>query len=522
MRMMRKMTALTLTLSLAVARAVAAQEQARPDLVVFIAVDQLRADYLERFKPQLTGGFKRLTEQGAWFTNAFQDHAVTETAVGHSTMLSGRFPRSNGIISNANGVSDPQTPLLNGGPGASPFRFRGSTLIDWLRSDDAASRALSVSVKDRAAILPMGRAKQNVFWFNNGAFTTSTYYGDTLPTWLRSFNARRIPQSYAGKAWTLLLDARDYPETDSVIVENAGRNVTFPHVVPGDSTRAAAGLANFPFMDQVLLQLALSGIDSLRLGKGGHSDLLSVSLSTTDYIGHAYGPESREIHDQLLRLDRTLGAFLDSLFTRFRPEQVVIALTGDHGVTPFPQLHVKNPGDAISADLRPAMAAVTPLLRARAIPDSAVSLESGMLILDHDLLHHDHALMDSIADTFARAARAVPGVARVDYVRQLAQGDTVKDAITRRWNQMIPRDIMIPVVVTLAPNLVWGSARSASHGSPYDADAQVPILLMGTPFKPGRYSEFARTVDIAPTLAAVLRVHATEPLDGKPLRQAIK
>ena len=182
----------------------------RPHLVVFLTVDQLRPDYLDRWASQLTGGLGRLSKRGSFFTNAFHDHAVTETAPGHSVTMSGRFPRSTGIVSNRAGVYDPQAPLLTSRDlPASPFRFRGSTLIDWIRARDTRARALSLSSKDRGAILPLGRAKQHVFWYASsiGEFTTSRYYADTLPNWIRAVNARRTPQRLAGQSWTLLLPA---------------------------------------------------------------------------------------------------------------------------------------------------------------------------------------------------------------------------------------------------------------------------------------------------------------------------
>ena len=182
-----------------------APPSATPTLIVFITVDQMRADYFERFSSQLTRGLGRLYRGGAVFTNGFQDHAITETAPGHSVTMSGRFPGHTGIVTNLTGVGDANAPLVGGGGvGASPYRFRGTTLIDWLVAKDPRSRALSVSRKDRGAILPMGRAKQSVFWYaSDGRFTTSTYYADTLPTWLQKFNDRKIPASYAGKLWTL-------------------------------------------------------------------------------------------------------------------------------------------------------------------------------------------------------------------------------------------------------------------------------------------------------------------------------
>src|SRR5690242_20394926 len=230
----------------------------RPTLVVFFTIDQMRSDYFSRFDKQLNGGLARLYHNGAFFENAYQDHAITETAPGHAATLSGRFPRSTGITTNTLGVQDDHAPLLSGaGPGASPFRFRGTTLIDWLRVADPRSRALSISRKDRGAILPLGRAHEEVYWFAPDRFTTSTYYHDTIPTWMTRFNARQLPQRYAGKQWALLLPEREYPEADSVPLENGGRNYTFPHRFPTDSGSAARVLPAYPMMDEVTLQAAL-------------------------------------------------------------------------------------------------------------------------------------------------------------------------------------------------------------------------------------------------------------------------
>ncbi|MEP6992751.1 MAG: alkaline phosphatase family protein, partial [bacterium] len=168
---------------------------ARPTLVVLITIDQFRADYLDRFGAQLTGGLARLSRNGARFTNAFHDHAITETAPGHATLLAGRFPRSTGIMMNRVGVEDDDSPLIAGGvgAGASPKRFAGTTLVDWLRASDPASRALSVSTKDRAAILPVGKSKSDVYWYSpDGRFTTSSYYRATLPDWVVAWNRREF------------------------------------------------------------------------------------------------------------------------------------------------------------------------------------------------------------------------------------------------------------------------------------------------------------------------------------------
>src|SRR2546427_11092362 len=220
---------------------------ARPKLVVVITVDQLRPDYLDRWKSQLTGGLGQLVSEGAVFTDGYQDHAVTETAPGHSTILSGLWPAHTGIICNLEGVQDSLAPLLGTtGPGASPRRFRGTTLVDWLKAADPNARALSVSRKDRGAILPIGQSKEQVYWYQSGLFTTSRYYADSLPSWVQAFNARRLPFKAANTVWSLLLPDSAYKEADNELWENGGTGVVFPHRLPLDSVQAAAAVAGRP------------------------------------------------------------------------------------------------------------------------------------------------------------------------------------------------------------------------------------------------------------------------------------
>src|SRR5437867_1044910 len=310
---------------------------ARPKLVLVITVDQLRPDYFTRWKTQLTGGLGQLMNEGAFFTDGYQDHAMTETAPGHSTILSGMWPAHTGIIRNSEGVQDSTAPLIGTtGPGASPRRVRGTELFDWLKAVDPTARALSVSRKDRGAILPIGQSKQQVYWYQSGLFTTSRYYADSLPAWVLAFNARRLPFKAANTVWTLLLPDRSYKEDDNAPWENLGSDVVFPHRLPADSTQAAAAVAGVPAMDSLTLLFALEGFEALRLGRRG-TDVLAVSLSTTDAVGHAFGPDSREIHDQVLRLDRYLSWFLKRVTDRVGRDNVIVVLTADHGVTSFPE-----------------------------------------------------------------------------------------------------------------------------------------------------------------------------------------
>ena len=497
----------------------------RPTLVVLFTIDQMRPDYLSRFDKHLTGGLARLYRSGAVFENAYQDHAITETAPGHSVTLSGRFPRGTGITTNSAGVQDDRTPLLmGGGPGASPFRFRGTTLIDWIRFADPRSRALSISRKDRGAILPLGRAHEEVYWYAPDRFTTSTYYHDTLPSWVARFNARRLPQRYAGQRWSLLLPEGSYPEPDSISLENQGKNFTFPHSFPSDSDAAARALPAFPMMDDVTLQAALAGVEALSLGRGTQTDLLAISLSTTDAVGHAFGPDSREIHDQILRLDRYLGTFFDSLFKIRDSTRIIVALTADHGIQPFPAIHAARTKGAVAryADIGPVYANFVAALHGRGVADSAVQFAEGMLFVDRAAFNRAHVNVDSALRSFADELRKVPGIGRVDFVRSLPQADTVHDAVARRWLHMLSPDLPVELVVSLEPFAYWAGTPIATHGTPNDEDAHVPLLFWGSAFRAGHYDEFSRVVDLAPTLARVVGVQPLERLDGHVLTRALR
>lgn len=501
----------------AVFRTLPGQAQ-RPNLVALITVDQLRPDYLVKWRSQLTGGLGRLLATGAVFEQAYQDHAITETAVGHAALLSGRHPARHGIIRNSEGVQDSTAPLLGaGGPGASPYRFRGTALLDWLKARDLRSRALSVSLKDRGAILPLGRAREQVYWYAGGALTTSTYYASELPEWVRVFNARNLPARAAGRRWDLLLPATAYAEPDSQAGENGGRDALFPHDLPADTSAAVLWFIATPFADEYLLAFALEGLERLGLGRGPAPDVLAVSLSTMDFIGHAFGPDSREIHDQVLRLDRALGAFLDSLYRLRDSSQVLVALTADHGVMPIvPEanrvsLHAfaRRMDSALASRLGPAAGG------------SWVELENGMVLLRRGALAARGVNVDSLVDAWVRLARRQPRVLRADTRRALAAADTARDAIARRWRHLLPPELPVEVVITVRPGYQWWTPLPATHGSPHDVDAHVPLILQGPGVRAGRYRKRVAVVDLAPTLAALLDVAPLEPVDGRVLREAL-
>ncbi len=489
-------------------------------LVVVITVDQMRGDYFARYAAQYTGGFARIASHAALFPRGVQDHANTETAPGHSTILSGREPTHTGIVSNDRGVPDPLAPLIDyPGAGASPARFIGTTLVDWLHSADSNSRVLSVSRKDRGAILPVGRAKGSVYWWADGAFTTSRYYADALPVWVKRFNERKSAEALAGTTWDLLLPASSYAEPDSMLFENAGVDITFPHQLPKSADAIRAGLTRFPWMDSVTIAFALDGARTLELGRRGSTDVLAVSLSTTDAVGHAFGPDSRELHDQLLRLDKWLGYFLDSLARLVPAERTVFVLTGDHGVVSYPEYTamVKHkPAGRVSIEGIARETAAS--LSDRFEMDFGFEFNgNGLMIADTAAMRARGLSVDSISNALAAKVRGGPGVMTVYTPRTLVAAPPA-DVNAMRGRHAIPQETLWLFCAVLKPGYVWSKGNlTAEHGTMSEESVNVPIAFWGAGVVPHLFAERARTVDIAPTLAAFLGVKPSEPLDGKAL-----
>ena len=491
-----------------------------PRLVVFIAVDQMRPDYFERFGPQLTGGLKRLHDGSAFFARGEQDHAITETAPGHATLLTGRSPGSVGIVTNEFGVPDSTTPLIGvPGPGASPARFRGTTLYDWMKAADPDTRVLSVSRKDRGAILPIGRAKVPAYWYSYGSFTTSTWYATALPEWLLKWNARNGVGKLAGSTWNLLLPDSAYAEPDSQPWERGGNSFLFPHRVSDDTARAILGeVLAMPWMDSLTIDLALEGAQQLKLGQRGKPDLLSVSLSTTDAMGHVYGPDSREMHDHILRLDHWLGWFMDSLETTVGKGRILYVLASDHGVTSYPEYAAARGrmGGRVRGD-SVAWAAVD-ALEARYHRQFFLEFNNGLLLGDTVAIHQAGANVDSLASELASKLARNTGVTRIYTPRTLAQASD-QDLDAMRWRRSISADFPWLAAASLSPGYLWTfSPAATTHGTTNADDVRVPILFMGPGIVPGKY-ERARTVDIAPTIAALLGIKPLEAVEGVALTE---
>ena len=492
-----------------------------PRLLVHLTIDQFRPDYLERWRGEFTGGLRRLLDEGVTYLQAEQDHASTETAPGHATLLSGRWPAHTGILSNNRGVPDPLAPLVEVTPGgyrvegASPRAFTGTTLYDWMRAVDPATRVLSVSYKDRGAILPVGRARVPVYWFADGKFTTSTWYADSLPTWLRAWNATDFVTRLAGRRWELVRPASEYPEVDNRPYEDGGREPTFPHVMPTDRQRGIRDIQYFPVFDSLTLDVALAGMEALGLGQREGTDLLAISLSITDKIGHRYGPGSLEMHDQVLHLDRALGWFLDSLEARIGADRLVVSLSADHGAQDFP-----TAGHGGRLRLTDLTAALNRAVWERWGIPALANEDRGLVFADVAALTARGVDVDSIRATLADSVRRIPGVREVYTPASLARrGDL--DAMM--WNRLIAAGTEWLLAVSLDEGWLWTDNEAITdHGTTNRLDVLVPIIIRAPGRTPRTIRRPVPVVDLAPTLAALLGVIPTEPIDGRPLAEVVE
>src|SRR5947207_5302644 len=340
------------------ASAPAGQRAKRPRLVLLIAVDQFRYDYLERFGDLfVANGLRRLVRDGASWVDTNYDHMPTFTSPGHSTIMTGAYPAETGIIDNewpdrltgkkVTSVSDNSVKLLGGNPNdaaASPRRLRTSTFGDELRlATNDRSKVIGMSVKDRSAILPAGCHANAAYWFSGGSMVSSTYYFQQLPVWVTTFNAARPADKYFGAKWERLLTESEYLKragTDSPPWENiggaAGDTNAFPHIITGGAgvpgREFYVALDYSPFTNDLLVSFAQQALVNEQLGQDDDTDILSVSFSANDYVGHRYGPYSQEVMDITLRVDRQIATLLDYVQTRVGLSNTIVVFTADHGV----------------------------------------------------------------------------------------------------------------------------------------------------------------------------------------------
>jgi predicted AlkP superfamily pyrophosphatase or phosphodiesterase len=515
-----------------------------PKLVVTILVDQLRYDYLDRFRDQFpAGGFKMFTEQGAFMTFAQYDYAPTVTGPGHASFLSGAPPSVHGIIQNdwfdkragkkINCVSDPSVEgvglvVKDGGVASangqrSPRNFVGSNFSDEMRLR-YQSKVVGVAIKDRGAILPAGKKPTGAYWFDSpsGNFITSTYYTKELPAWVAAFNARKLPESYIGQTWKRLLEPSRYHWPDQAAGEAnfpGEKTPTFDHVVRQSPTEGFENVVFTPFGNQLLTDFALAAIEGEKLGAGSQTDVLSISYSSTDLCGHRFGPYSQEIQDMILRLDRDLARLFAELDKKFGLKNVAMILTADHGVAPTADFAVEQGLDGVRTDMSPHFAELDKQLVAQ-FGEGKFFLTprptDNQFYFDYPALRERKVDSEQLA-VFLRDWAYETGEYQAAYTRtQLLEGRAPGMLGQRVINGFHAERSGDVVLIPKPFHLPNSYKNGTTHGSPYSYDAHIPIAFYGAAFKPGRYADEFYITDIAATLCSALHVTVPSGSIGKP------
>jgi len=519
----------------------------RPRLVVVLVVDQMRADYVTKFRPQWKAGLRRLVEQGAWFREAAYPYANTQTCVGHATISTGSYPRTHGIAANrwwdrelgktVTCTDDPQAEAISYGAPApeekhSPARLQLPTFADALREQTAArARVVTFSLKARSAIMLAGHGATSVVWHDDksGAWVTSSAYGKTPVAFVQDYVKAHPVESDFGKSWVRAMPEADYFFVDDGLGErpSAGWTSTFPHVLQGKSDKPDADFyalwERSPFADAYLARLAEAAVDRLGLGKGRSTDYLAISFSTLDLVGHAFGPNSHEVQDVLVRLDATLGEFFQHLDRAVGRNHYVVVLSADHGVVPIPEqtsamkldagrLKTADVVNGVNKTLAPLIGVEKPVAT---MLDSDLYFAPGV---SEKLAKNPEALRATID-----AILSFPGVARVFWSQELRDANAATDHIQRAAALSYVPGRSGDLFVVQKPYWLWGAAvpgLATNHGTSYDYDARVPLLLMGDAIRRGEYSQAASPADIAPTLGFLCGIRLAHS-EGRVLTEAL-
>lgn len=512
----------------------------KPKLVILISVDQMRADYLERFKGDFTGGLKRLIEQGTLFRNATLNYSPSETGPGHASISTGCYPGKTGIL--ANDWIDPATrkeiycvedtsaeKVNTEGGGFSPKNLEVTAIGDWLKLGSPRSKVIAVSAKDRAAILMGGQHADYAFWYDaqSGHMVTSEYYTQTEPEWVRSFNKSNWIKHHVPDAWTTLHRSKYYDKfgPDTLVGEMIWNGSTaFPH--PFSQKNKKEQILKSPYGDMLVLDFAAKALAEEHLGQRNHVDLLCISLSCTDYIGHAFGPNSHEMADQMMRLDAMLGTFISNAERIVGKGTILLALSADHGVLPLPEYTVSvehkfsrrivpqntiNPAiEALDHSLGAAMGTSDHIIQSKAFLNYAVAAKAGV-----DSLELERRVKVGLM--------AIDGIADVYFRREIL--DTLTPP--RPFLDIVRRGYFPPrgkdFIVRFCENcLVSSSKTGTSHGSPYLYDTHVPLVFWGNGIHSKQSGQNVHTVDIAPTLAKLLKIQIPVNVDGHPLDEVVQ
>jgi hypothetical protein len=505
-------------------------------LVVLVIFDQLRGDYLTRWDKLFTeDGFRRLQREGAWFSSCHFPYAYTATAPGHASLITGCSPRTHGIIANGwydrasreviTAVRVPRYRLVpsrsdaDRGLGASPERRLAPSVGELLHDFSGKSKVISLSLKDRAAVLLSGPPSSLCYWLNSGTgeFVTSTYYESPPRPWVTEFNAGKTIDRWFDTPWTYLRPEIDYAAhsgPDDVTEEGTGvkQGRTFPHPMnaglsqPGPAYYDA--LANSPYGNDLLLELARKAIDEEKLGQGGPADLLCLSFSSNDVVGHCWGPDSQEVLDTTLRSDLIVKQLLEHLDARVGKGRYMVVLTGDHGICPLPAVARRQGKDAARVNPDNLLKGAQQFLKdAFPVPETGpawiVAGEDGYYYLNRELAREQRQsigeLEKALAGWLVRQEGIQAAYTRSQLLLGLPPGDALGEKVRRNFHPERSGD----VVAILKPYHLFFPALSTGtdHGSPHDYDSHVPLLICGPNIRPGVRNEPVSPLVVAPILA---------------------
>jgi hypothetical protein len=522
-------------------------------LVVLVVCDQMRADYLDRWRELWgEGGFRRVLTDGAWFLNCHYPHACTETGPGHATLVTGRSPSTHGIVGNywydrhtaetvyCVAAVRPYEPVPSSAAGegpSTPERLLGPTLGDALReAPGRKGRVFSLALKDRAAVLLGGRRPDACYWFDlwTGGFMTSTYYRDRPHPWVVEFNQRRPADRWFGRDWTRLLPDLDYLSHSGPEAAPGGgtgwlQKRTFPHPTTGGLDRLQGqpyankdyygAVSTSPFGNELLLELVLKAVDAEKLGGSERRDLLCLGFSAIDAIGHSWGPDSQEMLDTMLCFDRLLAKLLAHLDARVGRDQYMLVLTSDHGICPLPEVSRSRKRDSGRISFKQLSEEANSLL-SKAYGTGQVrwieATAENWLYLNHKLIAKHGLKPTEVETTLVRGLRGHPGVLAAygrTHLERLVESDRIGQAVCRSFYPDRSGD----VVVVLKPYYIPSDDLSGTtHGSPHPYDTHVPCLVYGSSqIRAGQRREAVTPQMIAGIVATALGISPPSGVEAR-------
>lgn len=530
---------------------VASAGKAPPKLVLFMAVDGFPQEQLVKYYDQYGDkGFRLLLDKGAWYGNNHYSHATTYTGVGHATLLSCAHPYKHGVIGNdwidrktkqriystqddRYKYLDEETPKH---AGTSPFNIKVTAVGDELLYANGKSKIVSVAGKDRSAI---GLAGQNGTAYmhstTTGRFITSNYYMADYPEWWKAFYKDKPQDKYFGKQWTLLLPeeayARSAPDDRPWSTNYKGLGTKFPHAISGGATEPNKSYYDAmlwsPYGDNLMLDFVKAAVKGENLGKNpaGVPDLLALSWTSHDYANHLFGPESRQSHDQTVRLDRVFADLFAFLDKEVGLDNVIITLSADHGFMNIPEFSSSRHLDAGRIDPEKLIEATNAALVAKFGEGKYVTTWwNPNLYLDYEFIDSKGLNRADVENVAQKFVREYPGVEAVFTRTQLEEGRMPNTKLAKQvilaWHQQISGDI----VIMNKPNwylFAKPTAYASTHGSPWSYDTNVPLVMYGPKWiKPGKYGD-SETVDLARTLAFLLNVRPPNGCEGRVLSEAL-